>query len=534
MIRSSTLDLLATMEEARAEEEEALFENLPQSRQGAAEHNVTPEGYSTAWLNAARGRILGPARAQEVQRGDSITLSVFGKYVDKRKVRLLPASLVKAKASPETLRQLTELGQQYRAAGPNQLLLYHAVHLVLADLQRKPVPEAYMGYALYDADSNMYDSGKVPLSKKARNEHEELRKKIYIAEDGHMEAYLVNETEENVGRVRRGGYDDFSIMSDGFLVVQETHYDPWGLELTGLGYQYGGGVKANRYLYNAKEFEGHLGLNLHDYGARMYDAAIGRWFVVDPLAELAPGLTPFRYGFNNPVRFTDPSGMFEYSDGYSTQDSRNITGAVSTVSYRQDDERGSLQTDPLHGRPVWMGQNYNVNASGKRVGSVFRYVEYEDGFRKDLGFGWESGGMIWQNGGGISIGNYLSDDLFTVTNPQMVGGTVPFLPGGIGGWSNLKNLSGLAKDLRRIFDAAKGARALPSLDATGKVHGTLPKVRDFGRYSIEELQILLKELRQSVQTRIKVTSKMGRDQAHGQRQGAEQDLIKSLEKYLGQ
>jgi hypothetical protein len=46
--------------------------------------------------------------------------------------------------------------------------------------------------------------------------------------------------------------------------------NPWGLELTGLGYQYGGGVKANRYLYNAKEFEGHLGVNLHDYGARMY------------------------------------------------------------------------------------------------------------------------------------------------------------------------------------------------------------------------------------------------------------------------
>jgi hypothetical protein len=36
-----------------------------------------------------------------------------------------------------------------------------------------------------NADSNMYDSGKVPLSKKARNEHEELRKKIYIAEDGY-------------------------------------------------------------------------------------------------------------------------------------------------------------------------------------------------------------------------------------------------------------------------------------------------------------------------------------------------------------
>src|SRR5690554_5148151 len=43
----------------------------------------------------------------------------------------------------------------------------------------------------------------------------------------------------------------------------------------------------------------------------MYDPAIGRWTSVDPLADLAPGWTPYRYGFNNPVRYTDPTGLFE-------------------------------------------------------------------------------------------------------------------------------------------------------------------------------------------------------------------------------
>ena len=81
--------------------------------------------------------------------------------------------------------------------------------------------------------------------------------------------------------------------------------------------------------------------------------------------------------------------------------------------------------------------------------------------------------------------------------------------------------------------AAKGSKpALPALDATGKVHGTLPKAKDLGRYSKEELQLLHRELNQSVRQRIKVTSRLGRDRAHGQRQGAEQDLIKAIEKHL--
>ena len=43
----------------------------------------------------------------------------------------------------------------------------------------------------------------------------------------------------------------------------------------------------------------------------MYDPATTRWASVDPLAEYAPNWTPYRYGFNNPILYTDPTGMFE-------------------------------------------------------------------------------------------------------------------------------------------------------------------------------------------------------------------------------
>ncbi|PZV77586.1 hypothetical protein CLV31_12054 [Algoriphagus aquaeductus] len=117
------------------------------------------------------------------------------------------------------------------------------IALVISEVQQKPVPEAYMGYALYDSDSVLYEQGKVVLSKEARNKHEELIQKLAIKKDGYIETYLVNETIENVW------FDQFQIMSTGPLIVQETHGacpdersdigNPWGVDLSGLGYQYG-------------------------------------------------------------------------------------------------------------------------------------------------------------------------------------------------------------------------------------------------------------------------------------------------------
>lgn len=63
----------------------------------------------------------------------------------------------------------------------------------------------------------------------------------------------------------------------------------------------------NKYKYSNKEYQADL--TEYDYGARFYDPVIGRWDIIDPLANKNNRFSPYAYVGNNPIRMTDPDGM---------------------------------------------------------------------------------------------------------------------------------------------------------------------------------------------------------------------------------
>ena len=80
------------------------------------------------------------------------------------------------------------------------------------------------------------------------------------------------------------------------------------------------GADVLNHLYNGKELDRMHGLNLYDYSARQYDAAIGQFTSMDPLCEKYYHISPYAYCAGNPVNAVDPDGRewFYYSkDGRS-------------------------------------------------------------------------------------------------------------------------------------------------------------------------------------------------------------------------
>ena len=190
-------------------------------------------------------------------------------------------------------------------------------------------------------------------------------------------------------------------------VEQINHYYPYG----GLMADICTGSDVQPYKYNGKELDRMHGLDMYDYGARHYDAAIGRWPTMDALAEKNPEVSPYVYCGNNPVNAIDPDGR----DWYQNNKTSYYTW------YDGDEEREGFTH--IGGKGSVLGEFEqiidNILISGFNRGSMF-----SEGFTFDIAPN-DKGALIGSkerdadffdefiNGTGPEVSVFLSDHPYT-------------------------------------------------------------------------------------------------------------------------
>ncbi|WP_375560249.1 RHS repeat domain-containing protein [Bernardetia sp. OM2101] len=155
----------------------------------------------------------------------------------------------------------------------------------------------------------------------------------FTAEEGEVTVFIDNSDTEPVY------FDNLELRveSDPTLVItQEHHYYPFGMNMSGierqgdLMYQFNGMI----------EKEEAFGLELYETPFRSYDAQLGRFWQVEPLADEFHSISMFQFGFNNPISANDPSGLRTI---YTLTGPEKVRGLSDFISDREAREKNQGQ-----------------------------------------------------------------------------------------------------------------------------------------------------------------------------------------------
>ena len=212
----------------------------------------------------------------------------------------------------------------------------------------------------------------------------------------------------------------------------------------------------HKYTYNGKEKQEEFGLNWHDYGWRNYDAVLGRWHNVDPLAENRNSLTTYNYVQNNPLIRIDPDGLTDYKFNKET-------GEVEKYEDTDDEKDRIVQVDK-NGNVKKKGEGFlgflvkekNVGKAKTAIGGIAKGI-LKDGqnFRS-------SDNVIDVNGDGQPTDMEVFDFTLKLSN---------YISKEISGYSLSKDMS---SDIQQIYIGGYKSNGLKASHSGFNLYNTRP------------------------------------------------------------
>ncbi|CAD0223960.1 DUF6443 domain-containing protein [Chryseobacterium sp. JV274] len=167
----------------------------------------------------------------------------------------------------------------------------------------------------------------------------------------------------------------FARNSAGALEITDANdYYPFGMNHLKTGNAFYGSGSYKNYKYNGKELQES---GMYDYGARFYMPDLGRWGVVDPLAEKMRRWSPYNYVFNNPIMFIDPDGRAPGGPGDGSDGKTVRTQDIEEIVLVGRRKVGDFFSRLWNGIKNGLRNEYSSKTNNDKYGGLNSYRQWQ-------------------------------------------------------------------------------------------------------------------------------------------------------------